>query len=318
MTPLTDIGEDALIARLTRGLRSRADVVTGVGDDCAVVRPAGSAGHDWLLTSDPVVEGIHAPPGTPGPALGHKALGRALSDIAAMGGAPLWALVDLSAPADTPVERLDGIYAGLRALADRHGVAIVGGDCGRAGTLSLHVFVVGQVPRGTAVTRAGGRPGDILFVTGRLGGSLPSGRHLAFEPRLAAGSWLRESGAVTAMCDLSDGLGRDLRRLAAASGTGAAIRLDHLPLHPDVTVETADPADGWRHGLGDGEDFELLLSVRADRADALEHDWRAPFPGLPLTRIGALEPAHTGLRFLRPDGQDLQEGTDGYEHFRSR
>lgn len=182
-----NIGEDALIRRLAKLVPGRADVVAGIGDDCAVVRTGRRDSFDWLLKSDPVIEGVHFTPTAPAEAIGHKALGRVLSDIAAMGGEPMWVLIDLVAPASVPVKRIEGMYRGLAKLARRHGVAIVGGDTARGKTLELHIFAVGRIPRGRAVLRSGGKPGDSLYVTGSLGGS-GQGRHLRFEPRLVEGA----------------------------------------------------------------------------------------------------------------------------------
>ncbi len=128
MQRLKDIGELAAIERLARHLPMRPDVLTGIGDDCAVVRAGGNSKHDWLLTSDPVVEGIHFTHDTDPKAVGHKAIGRVLSDIAAMGGEPCWALMDFVAPSDTTVATLDGIYEGIAGLAEKFGMSVVGGD----------------------------------------------------------------------------------------------------------------------------------------------------------------------------------------------
>jgi len=168
---LKDAGELAVIRRLCRHLPRHSRVVTGVGDDCAVVRLETNAKNDLLLTSDAVIEGIHFTTGTVPPAIGHKAIGRVLSDIAAMGGRPEWALINLVAPPVTKIRTIDGIYAGATKLAGKYGLPIVGGDTSSGKTLELHVFAAGSVPRGKAVLRSGATPGDFIFVTGVLGGS---------------------------------------------------------------------------------------------------------------------------------------------------
>lgn len=306
---LADVGERALIRRLIAGLPIRDNILVGPGDDCAVVHGAG-ADEDWLLTSDPVIEGIHFLPDAPPAAIGHKAIGRVLSDIAAMGGEARWALVNLVAPETAALARVEGIYQGLRALAARHGMAVVGGDVARGPRLELHVFGVGAAPRGTAVTRAGGRPGDVLVVTGALGGSR-LGRHLTFEPRLAEGRRLR--GVARAMIDLSDGLATDLRHVLAASGVGALIEAEALPLSADAESLRDDHDAGW-HALHDGEDFELLAALPPDAADRLLDGWPRDGSLAPLTRIGRLTDEAGRLYVRRADRTELWQA-GGYEHF---
>ncbi len=308
---LGDAGELEAIARLCRHLPTRPDVVVGPGDDCAVVRSATDAAWDWLLKSDPVVEGVHFLPDTPPEAIGHKAVGRVLSDLAAMGGEPCWGLIDVTAPPATPVARLEGIYAGAARLAARHGLAIVGGDLARAEALHLHVFAVGRAPRGQAVLRRGAAPGDLLFVTGALGGSL-LGRHLAFEPRLAAGQRLR--GWATAMLDLSDGLATDLRRLCDASGVGAELDAAAIPLAP-AALDHPDGRPALEHALSDGEDFELLFALRPDRAGAFMAQWTAGGELPACTCIGRATAAAGAVHIRGQDGRLAPLSGHGYEHF---
>ena len=312
MKTIGELGENGLVARLARRLALNASVVTGIGDDCAVVRVRRGCANDLLLTSDPVIEGVHFAPGTPAEHIGHKALGRVLSDIAAMGGAPLWALIDLVAPPRTPVARLDGIYRGASRLAQRTGTAIVGGDTARGKTLELHVFAVGRVPRGTAVLRSGARPGDRLYVTGTLGGSLQA-KHLRFTPRLAEGQWLREQGWASAMMDISDGLATDLRRLIAASGAGAELAADRIPT-ARATWHRQDRRSPLDHALCDGEDFELLFTIAPRRAAAFEKAWRRRFR-LGCAGIGRITAQRGRIELLYPDGRRDVLKVRGYEHF---
>jgi thiamine-monophosphate kinase len=309
--PLT---ENALVSRLTHGLPSRADVIAGPGDDCAVVRPAGRTGQDWLLKGDPVIEGVHFEANAKPQDVAHKALGRVLSDLAAMGGEPLWVVVDLvlRGPHDAPWAHL--AYAGLARMARRTGVAIVGGDTSRGPARELHVFAVGGVPKGKAVLRSGARAGDGLYVTGRLGGSL-AGRHLRFEPRLAEGAWLRAKGWATAMMDVSDGIATDLPRLMAASGTGARLRQADLPVSAAARLAArTDGQPAWRHALCDGEDFELLFTVRGKQAEAFERAWQSRFR-LPCTRIGTVTRAQGMIEIEDETGKVGIQKARGYEHF---
>jgi thiamine-monophosphate kinase len=289
-------GEDRVVAAITHGLELGADVIVGAGDDCAVIgRPRDTR---WqLLKTDAVVEGVHFLPGEDMRRVGWKALCRAVSDIAAMGGRPAHALITLAAPAATPVARVQTLYAGLRKAARKYSVTIVGGETSRSpGALFVNVALTGWVRRSECVLRSGGRPGDALYVTGRLGGSL-SGKHLDFQPRVEEAQWLVSHFKPRAMMDLSDGLGADLPRLAAASGCGYVIEAGRLPLNRGCTPLQA---------MSDGEDFELLFAIAEKQSTALETAWKKRFPRLPLSRIGRLIP---------PSALRTPHSPRGYDHF---
>lgn len=311
MTTLARLGEREAIRRLARHVGAGTDVTAGIGDDCAVARIEGSP-WDLVLTTDPVIEGVHFLPDIAPERIGHKAAGRCLSDIAAMGAEPLWVLIDLVATPDESMERLERIYNGATALCGRHGAAIIGGDLARGPRLELHVFAVGRVPRGTAIPRGGARPGDRLYVTGTLGGSL-AGKHLDFEPRVPEGAFLREGGWAAAMLDVSDGLAADVRRMAEQSRCGVELWPHAIPI-----AEAARAAGGTRsaleHALCDGEDFELLFAVREDHASEFETAWAAHFP-LPATPVGRILDASQGLVMLGADGVAHAMNADGYQHF---
>jgi thiamine-monophosphate kinase len=277
MQTLADIGEDALIRRLVAGVKLDASVIAGPGDDCAVVRGAG-ANELSLLKTDAIVEGVHFTAATPSRLVGRKALARVISDLAAMGGVPRHAMITLIAPPDTPVKRVVDIYAGLRAIAEQYGVNIVGGETSRGQQLTLSISMAGTVSARRWISRAAAKAGDILLVTGKLGGTL-RGKHLRFEPRLKEGQWLAKKFPIHAMMDLSDGLAKDLPRLAAASGLEFEIRMESLPRARSCTAEQA-----W----GDGEDYELLFAVPPRVVKRLVAEWRIAFPKLELTPIGAL------------------------------
>lgn len=302
MSTLRQIGERALIRALLPGLPRRPDLVVPAGDDCAVIRL--DARWDGILKSDAVVEGVHFEPDAPAARIGHKALARVLSDFAAMGAEPQHVLVNLVAPPSTPVRRIRQVYAGINRLARRWGVAVAGGETVTGPVLELHVFGYGRVPRGRAVLRSGARAGDVLYGTGSLGGSL-SGRHLAFPPRLREGQWLRSRGGVTAMMDVSDGLATDLRHLVEASGVGAVVTPDGVPVAA-AARKLRDGKTPLQHAWCDGEDFELLFTVPAARSRALELAWKRAFP-LRLTRLGVVTRK-----------QDLVgcPSAEGFEHFR--
>lgn len=309
------MNEFELIARVTTGLPRNHTVITGAGDDCAVL-DAGLPDFWLLLKTDAVVEGVHFDTTARPEQIGHKALARPLSDIAAMAGEPTSALVTLALPRQFEPAYVEAVYAGLNALARRHNVAVVGGETTtNPDRLLLAVTVLGRVGRNRAVLRAGARPGDALFVTGELGGAR-SGHHLDFEPRLAEARWLAAHFEVHAMIDLSDGLAGDLRHLLAAGGVGAELRAESIPLSRAARrLARSGHAGGsaLTAALTDGEDYELLFAVPANRAVALRDAWHAQFPGVRLTCIGKIT-AEPGLR-LR-DRRGLHSLTlHGYTHF---
>jgi thiamine-monophosphate kinase len=298
---LADFGEDRLLAALIPSFASGADVLVGAGDDGAVIGQRRD--KRWqLLKTDAVVEGIHFQPTEDLRRVGWKAMCRALSDIAAMGGVPAHALVTLAASQKTPVTRVKALYAGLNKAAKRYGVALVGGETSRSpGPLFLSIMLTGWVEREVCVLRSGGQPGDWLYVTGRLGGSL-SGKHLDFKPRLAEARWLVSHFKPRAMMDLSDGLAADLPRLAAASGCGYFVDTASLPLTPGCRPSAA---------MCDGEDYELLFAIAPRTGATLERTWKRRFPRVPLTRIGTLEPRGRANR-------QRHDALHGYDHFAQR
>jgi thiamine-monophosphate kinase len=296
MKTLADIGEDELVRRLVRGRCHGSGVIEGPGDDCAVVAAPG-AGRHLLLKTDTVVEGVHFTADTPAHLIGRKALARVLSDFAAMAATPRHALVTLIAPPTTPVRRVLDLYRGLHALARRFEVAVVGGETARGDQLIVTVSLSGDAPAKGWVRRHGAHAGDQLFVTGRLGGSL-GGRHLSFQPRLAEAQWLVNHLPVRAMMDLSDGLAKDLPRLAGGAGLGFEVDPEVLPC-----ATGCSPAQAW----GDGEDYELLLAVDPGLDPAALAAWRKTFPRLPLTCIGRL--TDSPRRRVVPAG--------GWDHFLS-
>ncbi len=310
---VAELGELALIERLRPLLPVRADILVGAGDDCAVVRPAPDSPEDWVLKSDPVIAGRHFLPDADPALVGRKAVGRVLSDLAAMGAEPRWGLVNLVLPPDVPVAIVEALYAGMLELAGRHGLALVGGDTAQGSELALHVFACGALPRGTARLRTGAAAGDGLYVTGELGGSL-AGRHLTFEPRVREGLWLR--GRVGAMIDISDGLASELWHLAAAGSLALEVETAAVP----VSAAAARAAAPLQAALQDGEDFELLFSVPASREPGWAGAWAAAFPGLRCTRIGRVVAAEPGgaVRLVWPDGRREPLPRGGFEHFRGR
>ena len=314
---VAQLGEIALIAAIRRWLgRAAPPSPAGMGDDCAVLRAfPGRA----LITVDPVIYGEHFDDRTTPREAGAKLFRRNLSDIAAMGGRPVAAVVSIACDPSLRVAWLEAFYRSLAAESRRHGVPVVGGDLARLrGGLVATLTLVGRCGRSRAVTRAGARRGDWIYVTGELGGSR-EGRHCRFVPRLREGEWLAGQRGVRAMLDVSDGLAKDLRALqprdaipileeSALPASPAARRTARRSGHPVA-----------RHALTDGEDYELAFAVaRSADLRSFEARWRRAFPRVRLSRIGyfgspatVLPPGHLtladyhGFEHLRPGSADL-------------
>jgi thiamine-monophosphate kinase len=309
------VKEFELIARLTRDLPPHPAVVAGPGDDCALV-DLGIPDRYVVLKTDAVVQGVHFTRETPPAKVGRKALARVLSDFAAAAATPTAALITLGLPSDYDTAWVEDVYAGLRELAAHWNVAIVGGETTTSpGNILLSVAAVGTVAKDRTVRRSGARPGDALFVSGELGGSL-DGRHLDFEPRLAEARWLADSFPIHAMIDLSDGLAGDLRHLLDASRIGAELFQDSIPISR-AAKNRARGGDGSKPALlaalSDGEDFELLFAVPSRDAVPLLDGWKLRFPDVRLTCIGRFVES-PGLKLRTKKGiRDLAE--HGYTHF---
>ncbi|HEX8371553.1 MAG TPA: thiamine-phosphate kinase [Chthoniobacterales bacterium] len=276
---LAGYGENRLIAEMLEGLSHlHKEVIVGPGDDCAVIAQRGSK-WDQLLKTDTIVEGIHFEPAAPAADVGWKALCRAISDVAAMGGESQFALITLGLNAELSVAWVKKLYAGIRRAADHFDVQIVGGETVRTtGPTFVTASLTGRVEHERAVLRSTAQAGDAVLVTGKLGGSI-RGWHLKFRPRVAEGRWLGQSGKVSAMMDLSDGIGADLPRLARASGLGYRLFDKAIPIKRGSTLAGA---------LNDGEDYELLFTTSPSELPDLLRKWAVNFPSLPLSVIGEL------------------------------
>jgi len=301
MEQIGEIGEHEAIRRLTARLGGHADLRVGIGDDCAVCRLPGTE-TDQVFTTDPVIESVHFQSGEKPERIGNKAVGRVLSDIAAMGAQPQWLLVNVVAPPEQDFQVLEKIYEEMNALCDRFGATIIGGDLAQGPCLELHVFGTGTVPSGMALLRSGAKPGDCIFTTGPLGGSI-EGRHLDFTPRVEEGIFLRETGLVNAMMDISDGLATDLRHILKQSRVGAVLEAEKIP-----RIGTLDQA------LYDGEDFELLFTVPTGKAEALEVQWLEKF-GTELPMIGGITDQAEQLLIQAVDGGFHPLAHKAFEHF---
>jgi len=291
---LRDIGEDELIRRLIR-LVPHDQGTAGPGDDCAVV----DNGLPWLqlLKTDALVAGVHFLMESPPRAVGWKAAARVVSDFAAMAGRPDRFLVTLALPKNLSISWIEDFYRGIADCLEKYGAVLAGGETSSVpdgSALVISIAATGKVARDGLVLRSGARIGDEIFVTGKLGGSL-QGKHLDFTPRVEEAEWLARNFKPTAMMDISDGLAKDLPRLASASCVG--FRLDHnaLPLSPGCSITQA---------LGDGEDFELLFTASPELKQPLIEAWADRFPQLSLTVVGEMVAIGNG---------ETLEG--GWEHF---
>ena len=340
---VSEIGEHALIARITGRLAMPPWVLVGPGDDAAVIEP--ERGALDVLTTDAQVEGVHfdrrfVPPD----AIGHRALAVNLSDLAAMGAQPRAALLSLVLPGDLETSAVDGLLDGLLALAARYRVALIGGNVTRTlGPMMIDVTAIGSVRPRRVLIRAGARPGDEVYVTGAIGGAVvglrllqaaaggPEGSprrsdveadlqvglseqlYLRPEPRVRVGLLLGRNRAASACIDLSDGLADGIRQIAVASGVGIAVDGETIPLADGVAeYHRAQGHDPVRAALAGGDDYELLFTARPTLRGRLRAVKRQA-GDLPITKIGVVTKAQQLV--LRTASGDI-ELPAGFEHFR--
>jgi thiamine-monophosphate kinase len=316
------LAEKALIARIRRQAKSGAGTLSGIGDDCAVLRLP--TRHEALVTTDFSLEGTHfRREWHPAESVGHRCLIRGLSDIAAMGGEPRAAFLSLALPRDLPQAWVDGFLRGLLKLAGRFGVDLAGGDTSQsAGGVLADITVLGSVPEGKAILRSGARSGDRIYVSGELGGSAAAlrkmmekpkrklkpadfPRHFFPEPRVRLGRFLREKDLASAMIDVSDGLSTDLAHICAESGVGAEVQAEVIPRAVigkpghEVDLEIA------LHG---GEDYELLFTAACGKK------LPARIAGVPITLIGFITRRRQIV--VSQNGFGRQLHPQGWEHFK--
>lgn len=336
---LRQLGELGLIRRIRDSLGGGgAAVLTGIGDDAAVLALA--PGAALLATTDLLIEDVHFRRAWSSPGdIGWKAMAVNLSDIAAMGGVPRWALVALALPEATEPEEVDALYAGMEEAAKPHGVAIVGGDTSSSSAgWVINVTLLGE-HTGTPRLRSAAKPGDAVAVTGTLGRAagglalLGMGRdraraagigeraleelvaaHLRPTARVAEGRWLGAAPGVHAMIDCSDGLSTDLGHICRESGVGARVMLDRVPVAPALRpAAAAAGADALGWAVGGGEDFELLLTCEPRAVGALAAGLHGA-TGTPLTVIGEIVGLKAGVVFVDAAGEPVAQ-PGGYEHF---
>ncbi|MBM3820982.1 MAG: thiamine-phosphate kinase [Acidimicrobiia bacterium] len=326
MKTVSELGERALIERITARLSFPPWVIVGPGDDAAVLAP--ERGSLEVLTTDAQVEAVHfdrrfVPPD----AIGHRALAVNLSDLAAMGARPRAALLSLVLPDAMEADAIDGMLDGLLALAAAHRVSLVGGNISRSpGPLVIDVTAIGAVGPRRVLTRAGARPGDDVYVTGTIGDGLAGlkslqskvgvrraeARYLRPEPRVRAGMLLGRNRAATACVDLSDGLADGVRRLAEASHVGILLDGEALPIPEDVREwHLAQGRDPVMAALAGGDDYELLFTSPKRFAGRMRSA-RSSLGDLPITRIGVVTKGH---RVSVSAGGRERDVPEGFQHF---
>ncbi|MGQ4808967.1 Thiamine-monophosphate kinase [Candidatus Entotheonellaceae bacterium PAL068K] len=331
-----ELGEFALIAQLQSHLEKRQSphVLHGLGDDCAVLQS--SEGMELLLTTDTQEEGIHFRRDWATPEdIGWRCLAVNVSDIAAMAGRPLGAVIALSVPATLEVTFMEAFYSGLQAIASRYDCPVIGGNVSqRADTLSVTITVLGEVPSGQSVYRSGAQAGDEIWVTGDLGGAkaglevlrqagtvtgLQTATVLArFRrplPRLREAQYVRQQAPIHSLLDISDGLSSDLRHICEASGVGAQIDAASIPIAEETRrVAAALADDPLTYALHGGEDFELCCTappgVLAGLQDRFGRQFRCS-----LVRVGTIQTG-AGVTLVQPDGTQQPLHAQGYDHFR--
>lgn len=319
---------DKISKALGRGVRASREVRLGIGDDAALFRPR--AGHELILTCDWFLEGTHFlrdkhPPDS----VGWKCLARALSDVAAMGGAPRCFLLSLAIPASHTGRWLDGFLGGLRQASRKFGCVLAGGDTTRRKEILVNVSVAAEVRTGLAVLRSGARPGDLIYVSGNLGEAelglqslrrirrvanpkdAVAKKHLYPEPRLELGQWLAEKRLASAMMDLSDGLSSDLLRLCAASGVGARLESERIPQIQNSETARKLGLNPFELALHGGDDYELLFTAPPQKAKPLPKT----FGNVKLTLIGRIT-QKTGLIACEENGRERPLAAGGWDPFR--
>jgi len=339
---ISDLGEFPLIDRIAQiAAVEREDVIIGIGDDVAVLEPGGDQpGDEWLLAKvDSQVEGVHYLKDAISPRqLGRKALAVNLSDIAAIGGQPLYALVSLALADETEVAWVDELYRGLREEGDRYGVAVVGGNMARSiGGAFVDVFVLGRVRREHVLLRSGARPGDRVLVTGRIGDSaaglqlllhpglvpdLPAderekllARHFTPTPRLREAAAIARLGGATAGIDLSDGLSSDVGHICERSQVGVRLWAERLPISEAThKVAAAGARTFYALALEGGEDYELCFTAPPAQAETLATAVERE-TGTPVAVVGEILPLDHGRLLVLPDGREVELEAKGWQHW---
>ena len=302
---LRKIKEVRLIERIAGRFKVKdRSVIVSIGDDAAVVR--GPQRKYLIFTSDMLIESVHFKKSEDYQKVGYKAMAVSISDIAAMGGIPKYALISVGLPKKN-VDRIAGqLFTGIESCAKKFGIEVVGGDTNRSDKLIIDVFAVGEVEPDKVVLRSTAQSGDHIFVSGPLGGSF-RGKHLSFTPRVMESRFLVKNFKVTSMIDLSDGLGMDLNRICDASGVGALIFENKIPKSKGVFKTEA--------ALFDGEDFELLFTLSKEDGFRFFHMMDKRKADMRFYQIGRITDLFRGVKMVTRDGKVKDVSCDGFKHF---
>jgi len=296
---ISKLGEFGLIERIKKSIKTDASVIKGPGDDCAVIKF--SQDKYLLFTCDMMVEGVDFRTKERPYLVGRKAIAASISDIAACAGIPRYCLVSLGAPKDVSVNFIDQLMQGMLSVAKKYNINLVGGDLSRARLLTLNVSMLGFVEKKNLALRNAARIGDIIFVTGKLGGSI-LGRHLSFTPRIKEARFLVKNFRVNSMIDISDGLASDLAHILKESSRGAIIYADLIPI--------SKQARNLNDALYGGEDFELLFTLSHNQSRRLLA--KNPYNFKP---IGEIVHKKYGLRLVDRRGKEKIIKPRGFHHF---
>ena len=298
---LRHLGEFKLIERLSRRIKLSSRVIKGIGDDAAVLKY--KRDKYLLFTTDMLVEEKHFHRRSGGYLIGRKAVCSSISDIAAMGGLPRWAVISLGVPGALALKFIDDLYRGMRSFSEKFGIDLAGGDTVGSREIIINIAMLGEVEKKNLVLRSGSREGDGIFVTGSFGGSL-KGKHLRFTPRLKEARFLVKNFKVNSMIDVSDGLAADLGHILESSRVGCIIYEEDIPISKNA--RTFDSA------IKEGEDFELVFTMPESQADRLTKKW--PFD-VRLSKIGRVCNADEGFNLVRKIGKREKMEPAGYTHF---
>jgi len=338
---LSDLGEFGLISRIAAGVSSPGSVITGIGDDAAVT--VSTPGMQLVTSTDMLLEDVHFRRCWHDPyRLGRKSLAVSISDIAAMGAQPRWALLSLAIPADLPLDFLDDFTRGFLAMATEHGVALIGGDtCSSRSGLAISVTIMGEQFPDRILRRSGAKPDDDIWVTGTLGDAALGLKMLEVDsdfpgperqvgcgdkvdqylysrlldptPRVSAGLALAESGLVSSMIDISDGILADFGHIAEQSGLGGCLCLDTLPLSTAFRLEGGKlPLFPYQLALTGGEDYELCFTASPENREKIAECTKKC--GVEATPVGIVA-SLPGLSVVRSDGTPYSLQTMGFNHF---
>ncbi len=302
MKTLSQLGEFNFISAIAQRKLLNKKVLKGIGDDAAVVSI--SKNDCLLFTADMLIENVHFLKSANPQAIGHKAISCSISDIAAMGGSPLYVIASVAFPKDLDINFAKKIYKGMQKTAAKYSVDIIGGDTNSSEKIIIDIFLCGQAKKKQVVLRDNAKIGDCIFVTGKLGGSQYGG-HLSFTPRIAESNYLVSRYKINSMLDISDGLIADLGHILKQSKKGAVLEQRNIPIHKKaICLENA---------FYDGEDFELLFTLDEKEAKKLFLNW--PFKKVKLSCIGKITGRGTGLKLIDKKGKLTKIKPGGYRHF---